>query len=86
MVIFITNKSAFKKMQDTILTLKHPVWCAPDVLTLAETNELYKAGVELSVLDDEATTDTQAGIDTALEIIRIHHPEQEIWVEGKKLK
>ena len=84
MVIFITSKAAFQEMQATILTLQHAVWCAPDILTLQETNELYKAGVELSVLDDEATTDTQAGIDTALEIIRIHHPEQEIWVEAQK--
>jgi len=84
MVIFITSKSSFQKMKGTILTLEHSVWCAPDVLTLEQTNELYKAGVELSVLDDEATTDTQAGIDTALEIIRIHHPEQEIWVDGNK--
>ncbi len=84
MVIFITSQSAFQEMQETILTLQHPVWCGPDILTLQETNELYKAGVELSVLDDEATTDTQAGIDTALEIIRIHHPEQEIWVQAKK--
>ncbi|MEH6344821.1 MAG: hypothetical protein V7785_07045 [Bermanella sp.] len=83
MVIFITSKSAFQEMQATILTLKHPVWCASDVLTLAETNELYKAGVELSVLDEEVNIETQLGIDSALEIIREHHPEQEIWVEAK---
>ena len=84
MIIFITSKSAFEEMQATILTLKHSVWCAPEVLTLMETNELYKAGVELSVLDDEVNIDTQAGIDSALEIIREHHPDQEIWLEAKR--
>ncbi len=84
MVIFITNKAAYQEMQDTIKTLEHSVWCAAEVLTLEQTNELYKAGAELSVLDYEVDLANQAVLDEALETIRVHHPDQEIMLGRNK--
>jgi len=84
MVIFITNKDAYHEMKGTIATLQHAVWCAGGVLTLEQTNELYKAGVELSVLDYEVDMAKEAELEEALETIRVHHPDQEIMLGRNK--
>jgi hypothetical protein len=84
MVIFITSKDAFHEMKGTIATLQHTVWCAAEVLTLEQTNELYKAGIELSVLDYEVDPTKESELEDALETIRVHHPDEEICLGRNK--
>jgi hypothetical protein len=84
MIIFITSKDAYHEMKGTIATLKHAVWCVAEVLTLEQTNELYKKGVELSVPDYEVDVTKEAELEEALETIRVHHPGEEIMLGRNK--
>lgn len=68
-------------MESTILSGKHPVWLSSGVLSQIEIDSLGQAVTELSVFNYEIDTSVQAELEGALDTIKEHHPDMNIWVQ-----
>ena len=83
MVIFLTSLTAYQKMRATILTAQYPVWCASGILTVSESKALYSAGVDLTIFNYEVNIHDQELLDGALQTIREHHCDMNIWLDNE---
>lgn len=70
-------------MRTTILTAQYSVWCTSGILTPAEIEALYEAGIDLTLFNYEVDINNEAEVEGALDTIREHHPGLDIWVDSK---
>jgi len=81
MVIFVATREGFKELELIILTGEYAVWIGDEVLLDKELDLIRDAGVYATNFLYVIDLNNQEVVNTALEYIALHHPDERVWLE-----
>lgn len=81
MVIFVVTPEGFKKMESEINSGEHSVWLSNGILSDTAITNLRSANIAITVFNYCVDVQNTEQRYDALETIKEHHPNEEIWVE-----
>ena len=81
MVVVIFTRAGYEDMRQLVSSARPPVWMTGAVISELEIAELRGIGVDLTTFSLAIDPADPDGIEAALSIVAMHHPNGRLWVE-----